>query len=90
MKPYKRNIRASEHFLDAIREIIWKMFGSICTVTRVKMSKDLKYADIYCNFINEESKDIIETSNKQIMNKIKQSWNSKYIPILRIHEEDKS
>ncbi len=54
------------------------------------MSKDLKYADIYCNFINEESKDIIETSNKQIMNKIKQSWNSKYIPILRIHEEDKS
>ncbi len=84
-KPYQRNERLAHNLLKMLTREIWNLHGNICTLTYAKLSKDFKYADIYCQTDDLKNLVKLQESEMVIRHSIKKDWNAKYLPTLRFH-----
>ncbi len=95
MKGYKRTDRLSELIKQEIAELI--VTGAIkdprigfVTITRVKVSADLSYADVYYSVMDgrwEETKEGLESSRYYIQSCVGRDLRIKKLPKLRFFED---
>ncbi|USO00498.1 MAG: ribosome-binding factor A [Alphaproteobacteria bacterium] len=85
-KPYLRHERLGDNLLEILKKEVWARHGYHYDLTRIRLSKDFKYADVYVR--GDKAKlEILQTEGKDIIQAIKHSWNAKYLPTLRFHED---
>ena len=94
MKPFKRTDRLSELIKQEIAELL--VSGVIkdprigfVTITRVRVSADLSFADVYYSVMGdwEETRQGLEESKKLIKSYIGKELRIKRLPELRFHED---
>ncbi|MEX2514995.1 MAG: 30S ribosome-binding factor RbfA [Candidatus Paceibacterota bacterium] len=68
--------------------------GSLATVTDVKMSPDLNYADIYISILpankSEQAMESAEKSLPGLRRRIGDQMNLRYVPKLRLYYDDRA
>lgn len=95
MKAYKRVERLSEVIKEEIAELISS--GAIkdsrlgfVTITKVKVTEDLSFADVYYSVLDsswEETKEILEGCKRFLEGRIMKDLRIKKIPKLRFFED---
>ena len=95
MKSYKRTDRLAELIREEVAELL--ISGSIkdlnvgfVTITRVKVSADLSYADIYFSVLDgswEHTKRQLENNRVVIQSLMGRDLRIKRLPKLRFHED---
>tara|TARA_Y100000590_G_scaffold193011_1_gene219358 strand:- start:1227 stop:1565 length:339 start_codon:yes stop_codon:yes gene_type:complete len=91
----------SDRVSDELRDVLANIFiaelhipeSGLLTVTRVKVSDDIKIAKIYISFLNnkisiEELIQIVISKRKLIRHFVSKKINLKYIPELRFYYDD--
>ena len=97
-RPFKRTDRVSDEVRLIISEVLLKNVSisntGLITITRVTMSKDLRYAKIFFSHINTESSSVdLERKLNQIKSKIRYYMGKKleaqYVPQIHFQFDKK-